>query len=42
MAVLDTLRAAPDRADFEVDNLVIPSLSEVALSWTPEDRFDLQ
>lgn len=42
MAVLDTLRAAPDRAGFEVENLVIPSLEEIAHYWPPEDRFDLR
>lgn len=40
IAVLDTLRSAPDRAGFEVESLVIPTLAEIALYWPPESRFE--
>jgi len=38
--VLDTLRSAPDRAGFEVETLVIPTLAEIAAYWPPEARFE--
>ncbi len=38
--VLDTLRSAPERAGFEVESLVIPTLDEIAKYWPPDARFD--
>jgi biopolymer transport protein ExbD len=40
VTVLDTLRSAPDRAGFEVESLVIPTLAEIARYWPPESRFE--
>ena len=40
--VLDTLRSAPELAGFEVESLVIPTLSEIARFWPPEDRFEIE